>query len=487
MNLTGRSVAAGLGAWVLAYFVALACRIEPDRIMPTILSLACSLAIGVAVVLTIWKRYCLQLGECRNALFIFLTVWFTGIYAPISALAANAEFFAWRINHEAKAASHILAPHLAPAIEHLCSSHLAGSITLLGCVYLLIGGFFRTERPQVARLSWPDLVFGALTWLVAAVALLLGNSNKWHWIGITAGAILISVLYSTIRIQWRALRSKVPTVELQPVPRAVGWVTICLLWLTLPTAYAAPLLNFPSEWMLLWMMLASLLPWVVFVLMTRKIDPGTKHPSTDSIAFAVRCGFWSGVAVLFVIEGIVLAGIADSLLQKSIGIPGGLATPFASTVAGLKPIYKLWLFPVCFAYVGGFFIAGLLPQSTRATHRILTSAYGGGAAWAVSGFTVVLIALNLARVTVTTIPVGEPLSSEVVGYFAQNGWCRLGLWDVTFVMLTIAGGALTWAIEASVICGLIWLRNRTIVKSKPITESLPQPIPTKYPQPGQNV
>jgi hypothetical protein len=262
----------------------------------------------------------------------------------------------------------------------------------------------------------------------------------------------------------------------------VGTITIAALWLGfLVCGLIGVWLHASNEWIFGLMTAGCILPWLSFrAAMYRKSEISPLEHD-DLSAFAMRCGFWSGIAITFVIGGQVLTGVAAKVLERASGVgEAGLATPFALTVMALKPFYNLFAMPSIMAGLGGFLVAAILPSSTHASQRIMTCAQGGSILCVVNYVLLVLNALNLALLSVPLIPLGKPLSPEVTVYFATGNWYRLGLFDFELLALSAAGGAIFWATKASITCGVIWLKNRYLPKAIS-PSSVPPLVPVNDP------
>lgn len=487
MITTPRSIAVGLTAWIVAFLVVYVCRVDPTQLTPFgVAILAIGAVSGFIAAILLGKRFCHRRFERGNAVMVFSFSFFAGIYAPITAICANATLYKWSETQTVRADSRTLARYVAPAVEHTASSHYAGAILLLGLCWLAARRIAGTTRFHQQRLGWPeppDIGFALAAWIVGAVVSFvraLALMSVIYWLEYTSAAFLLSMIFRSIRLQWRTLGSVQSSPVGPCISRTAAFVTISSLWIGFPLcALVGIWLDLSMEWQIALWFIGCMLPWGIFRLFTRGQNEARDFLREDLTAFAVRCGFWAGVATELLIGGLVLTGIAANILEKASQMgDSGLATPFALTVIALKPIYNLFALPFCMTLLGGFLVAAILPSSTRATERIMACAHGGAAMSLVSCVFIILCAFSLALLAVPLIPLGKPLSPKVTTYFAQGHWPMLGSFYLGVLATTAAGGAMLWATKASIVCGFIWLKNRCIPK---VPATVPPPSPSKNP------
>jgi len=490
---TFRSIVVGFAAWLLAFGVALLARISPDVIhVWQVGLLALGAVIGFLASVVLGRRFIRDRLERGNAVMAFAFAFFAGIYAPITAIWSNAQFYDWVATQHPTTKSPLLANYIAPAVEHTAGSHYAGAILLIGIGWLIarrVAGRPVSDRPTLGWPELPDIFFGAATWTIGAgAALMFGPAFKSlvQWIAYTCGALLLTLLFRSLRLQWRSLR-RAPIRSGLGIPRIVGSITLLCLWLGFPLLGMLSILpKVPKEWMIGLMGVGCVLPWAAFRALRWRRDTTANLDAGDLASFAIRCGFWSDMALELALGGRIIVGIGESVLVKATQVMDpGFSTPFAITVVILKPFYSLFVLPMWMVWLGGFIIAAIAPRSTRASHRIIACAQGGAALSAVNGTLSILFALSLALVTVCLIPVNESLLPQVISYFAPGNWYKLGLFYLVALASLIAGGAVFWATKASIVCGVIWLKDQYVVR-KIAAGSAPQIISTKAPPPAPN-
>ena len=138
MVFTPRSILVGLIAWLLAFLAAWFGAINPVHLTPNdILLLAASLIIGLTTAITIGRMFCRRRGEHGNAVMVFSCSWLVGIYLPITAIWANAPFYAWALTQKVKLKPGMMDHPLVRAIEMTGLSHYLGAVMLLTLGYAI--------------------------------------------------------------------------------------------------------------------------------------------------------------------------------------------------------------------------------------------------------------------------------------------------------------------------------------------------------------
>jgi hypothetical protein len=490
---TVSSLTVGIVACLLAFLTAILCRIDIAFNTRGAILLAISYLIGLETAIAMGRRCCRHDFELGNAIMVYSVTFFASVYAPITAIWTNTSLYRWAKTLTFKPKPEITARYVTSAVEHTACSHYVGA------ALLLIGGWFiarclsKTARhpnplgaPQIL-----DILFAMATFSGAvAVTFWLYMIGDRHtpsaaqWLAYACGAFLFSLLFRSIRLQWRALRVAQSTVFAPITPRRISYVTIIALWLGFPVCTLIGLLfyNHSELWIVGLMGLGCLLPWMCYCFLMR--GRNEMHCQREQLgALAMRCGFWSGLATTLILGRLLFVDMADKLLRTA---PPDAATPFALGATALLPIYPLFAVPSIMVGVGGFLLAAILPPSTSFLQRITACAQGGAVLSVVNYVLMIQWALSLALLTVALIPIGKPLPPEVTPYFIPGNWYGLGLFNLEILVAIAAGGAVFWAIKASIVCGLIWLKNCIFSKPSIINPVISQ-SPAKNPPPAPSV
>ncbi len=91
--------------------------------------------VGFFAAATPGKKFSRTDSDRRTAIMVFAFLFFVGIYAPITAIWANAPFYSWTITLKGKPKSELLSPVVAVALEKTAVSTYGGMFVLLGIAY----------------------------------------------------------------------------------------------------------------------------------------------------------------------------------------------------------------------------------------------------------------------------------------------------------------------------------------------------------------
>jgi len=468
---TARSVVVGLAAWLLAFAVAYAGRINPIHLNGRNLSiLVLSAFAGSFTVTALGKKYCRHGYERGSAVMIFATCWFVGIYVPIAAIWANAPLYAWAASQKAKPRFVELVAMLVPAVERMALSIYSGVGALFATGYLVTRRV-KVTVPDKAKtgsmLGWNldkvDVLFGVLAFtmglFLVQVSRTLRLTELVQWLGCSGAAFLLCFLFRSLRLQRNALEKQMLEADGPPIAKKGG--TLCVVTLLLccgSMMLQVQLYNLLGFWVFPLYAIILLIPWLLFRRVVGRCTTVTADRAQLLGQFTVRCGFWSGLAWSLTIGGWVFPSIAENELAKG----GGISTPFAYTVLAMKPLFCISALPGGFgAWIGAFALTLAFPRSTRASERILACAQGGAVMLVINCICLVLFVASLAWLTVASIPSqGAPQLSEFSHRFVSGNWISLGCLYMGLLALSAAAGAASWALGATVGCGLIWLRER---------------------------
>lgn len=425
-------------------------------------------------------------------MMVFAASYFVGIFAPVMAIWVNAPFYAWSASQTSRPAAHLYADLLVAAVEKTALTHVLGSIAIVGLGYLLARRCSHSRSAKVpwrGSLRWSDCTFGVLV-LLAGLFMAFGRETKLQspiqWLGYTCAAFLSCFVFKSFRLQWSSLETRLPAPSSYLVGKLSGWIAIggslivLVLLLALAKWWGKDRPMEPETGLLVGTSMC-LLPWALFRCAAPRQDEATTQRAAVLGACAIRFGFWIGLSFLLALSGLVVSGIATSELAKG----NNAATPFALSVVALRPLFCIACLPSLGLWLGGFVIAWL-PRTARASERILACGQGGAMA-SVTQSLLVYVALSLALCTVTSIPVGKPPSLDTQKLLGEGQWLRLSWLYMIALVGMAAGGWLMWASKATIVCALIWARDRWLRRPSSATELISPPIPANTPPSAPSV
>jgi hypothetical protein len=460
--------------------------------------MAASLVIGFITVVTLGNRFCTRSGESGNAVMVFSCSWLVGVYLPITAIWANAPFYAWALTQKVKPKPGIMDHPLVRAIEMTGSSHYLGAVMLLTLGYAIakyVGRTTTRERwlhPNLfATLDRIDVAFGITAFAGGIIIMILTESCRLstgeQLLAYGAAAFLACFLFRSLRLDCLALTSRLPHGTARSISKRTGFMGVMSLWICWGLAsLLGPVLlfRFGMEGSGLVSILGAcllILPWTLFRLVSGKPTESEFKRARQVGQFAIRCGAWSGFAVSLTFAGLIITGMTQRELR--LGYEG--PTPFAWAVQALKPLFCISGISALGAYAGSLIIAAILPRPVRATERVMACAQGGAAMLVTNYVFLILFALNVALLTVPSIGqlAGVPKSLQEHALLADGQWALLSCLSMGLLILVAAIGAALWAVEATIDCGLMWVIERLILRlrGKSSRGSPKAPIPAKNP------
>ena len=505
MVFTPRSILVGLIAWLLAFLAAYFGAINPVHLTPNnILLLTASLVIGFTTVIALGNRCCHRKGEGGNAVTVFSCSWLVGIYLPITAIWANAPFYAWALTQKVKPKPGMMDSPLVRAIEMTGLSHYLGSVALLTLGYAIAKcmGKFTTNKEGTGpnlfvRLDRIDILFGILSFAGGFLIMIFDESCRLstgeQWLAYGAAAFLACFLFRSLRLDCLTLAPRLPHGTARSISKRTGFMGVASLWICWGSITVfAPLLLFrngpeASGWLSVLGAGILISPWILFRLAAGKPTETEFERSRQVGQFAIRCGVWSGFAISLLFVGLIMTTMTQRELR--LGYEG--PTPFAWAVQALKPLCCISGVMALGAYAGSLIIAAVLPRPVRSTERIMACAQGGAAMVITNFVFLILFALNLALLTVPSIGqvVGVPKSLQLPALLADGKWISLSCLSMGLLILGAAIGAALWALEATIDCGLMCVIERVILRlrrrSSKVATKLP--IPAKNPPPAPSV
>jgi hypothetical protein len=475
VTLTARTVAIGLIAWCLAFLIAFPVNpVHPGVYDPILLIL--SGVAGCLVALALGRRFRHSKSHQGAAVLVFAITFFVGIYAPISAIWANAPFYSWASVLKRKPKTELTAPMLITAIERTAVSTYGGALLLLVLGYAIARwAAGRQESAVVAggvsfsRLGWVDAVFGfaALAFsLPAALWVSTAAGSQINGLALLELAFLQCFLFRSMRLECRSLWEQPPRTTVRQMSRSAGVALILCLVICALASFclfeqsSSQKLTGKELGIALICDALLLLPLLLFRLIRSEPIEDDRVRSASYNHFAVNCGVWTGIGLTLLLGGLVLTGIARKELTS---VSGLMPTPFALAITAFTPVFPAGGFLAFLVTCGGLFTALILPShSARACDRVLAGASGGAAAGAIFFVSLIIIALDLALCTVPYIPgVKEPPDPFLKGLlFVDGNWSWLGVYYLSAFLFTTLAGASIWAMQAVLACGLIWIKDR---------------------------
>lgn len=504
MVFTPRSILIGLIAWLLAFLAAWFGAINPVHLTTNdILLLAASLIIGFTAVVTLGNRFCTRSGESGNAVMVFSCSWLVGVYLPITAIWANAPFYAWALTQKVKPKTGMMDHPLVRAIEMTGLSHYLGAVVLLTLGYAIakhVGRITTRERwthPDLfTALDRIDIIFGITSFVGGFLIMIFDESCRLNtgeqWLAYGAAAFLACFLFRSLRLDCLALAPRLPHGTARSVSKRTGFMGVASLWtcwglvtISAPFFFRNDLMVF--GWLSVLGACLLILPWTLFRLAAGKPTETEFERARQVGRFAIRCGVWSGFAISLLFVGLIMTTLTQRELR--LGYEG--PTPFAWAIQALKPLCCISGILALGAYAGSLIITVVLPRPVRVTERVMACAQGG-AAMAITNYVfLILFALNLALLTVPSIGqvAGAPKSLQPHDLLADGKWISLSCLSVGLLMLGAAIGAALWAVEATIDCGLMWVIERLILRLRGTSSrrSTKAPIPSKNPPPAPSV
>ena len=409
---------------------------------------------------------------------VFAFIFFVGIYAPISAIWANAPFYSWTNSLKGKPKSELLGPVVAMAVEKTATSTYLGIFVLLGIAYVFSKWAERktqssrhNQTDPTPRLGWVDIalaVFALLQSFICAFLIFNIAIDRVNVFALLSLAFLQCFLFRSLRLQCQTLWKQSPQIGVQHLSKIRGVILIlCLMlcgiagFLLFPMSLSekSGVLSRKTE-LLAVCAVILLLPLAVYRLLVKSHPETNDDQITSANRFAIRCGFWALLGTFLIIGGLVLRGLA----HKEFNSASQFATPFAYSITALTPICPSGALLFLFAVFGGFFVALVLPHgSILARQRILASAQGGAVGGAVFFSLLIVLALSLGLCTIPCIP--GPETPQLINMhstqllLADGKWHLLGLFYVLVSFCCAACLSSIWAIEAIFACGIIWIKK----------------------------
>ena len=434
--------------------------------------------VGFLASATLGKKFSRCDSDPRTTVMAFAFIFFVGIYAPLCAVWANAPFYSWARTHKEKSKHELLVPVLATAIEETATGTYLGGFVLLGIACLLPRWAERRRQNSgcndirtTLRLGWVDIALGIFALLQSLGAFMMFNipADGVNLFALLFLAFLQCFLFRSLRLDCQSLWKRAAQAEARHLSKTAG--TVLLLCLVLCSfvgfflfASAVSLENVAlsrTASLLSICTVISLVPLVVYHLLTKRhLKTGNEQMALAN-HFAIRCGFWALLGFFLILGGLVLKGLAQKELNDA---PPDLATPFAYSIIALLPVCPSGAFLFSFAVFGGFFVALVLPHGSILAHqRILASAQGGAVGGAVFFSLLIVVALSLGLCTVPCIPAPEP-PEQISAHFMQllladGKWPLLGGLYVIAAFCFAAWLASIWAIEAMFACVIIWIKE----------------------------
>jgi hypothetical protein len=495
-----RSIGAGLLAACLAFLVAYFINPVHFSVLGATLLILSGLA-GFSASAILGKKFARHNSDQRAAVMVFAFIFFVGVYAPISAIWANAPLYSWTTGHKLKPKSELLAPVIATALEKTATSNYLGMFVLFGIAYLLpkwserkTPSSKRDETSAVLRLGWVDIalgIFALLQSFICAFTIFNIVIDLANVFALLCLAFLQCFLFRSLRLHCQSLWKQPSPDGVKHLSKPAGAILIlCLVLCVIACLLISPfqmstvtsrsLIRGTCRFALCTLIL--LLPLLVYRLFVRG------HPATseDQLApanqFATRCGFWALLGMFLIVGGLVLRGLAQKEFNSA---PPNFAIPFAYSMIALTPVFPSGALLFLFAVFGGFFIALLLPHGILARHRILASAHGGVVGGTVFFSLLFVLALSLALCTVPCIPLpGPPFQTDTHLthlLLADGKWPLIGSLYVVTAFCWAACLASIWAIEAVFACVIIWIKKILLDQWVVIARSANPEAPTKNP------
>jgi hypothetical protein len=408
----------GLTSWLLAFLIAYLGRINPVHLnVWSVTLLVLSAVCGLLAAIAVGKRYCRHDFERDSAVKVFALSFFSGIYAPITAIWANAPFYAWSATQNQKPSTEIVRAVLAPAVAKMVISYyLASAILLIAGLVIQkrIGhacgrNSFRSAN-SMWNLDWVDIGFGLVCIIVGLLAVqeIRGMKIEFYWRGWQQGTPLITIRGDP----WTILTE------------IAWWYRYCV---------AALLLCFIFRSLRLDQRALDTVP--------ANVD-ATDCRSKTSRRFLARVSSWSGVTLSLLLFGLMFPRMAR------IGALKG-STIIAIPVHLLEPLFCVCLLPAMMTLVGGFVIIWFVPRLLKIGE--LTSACAA-AGMAVGGILHLLCAqfiTNIWLCTIQSMPASDPLSdASLHSRMVEGHWVGLGMTSMGILGINAVTWAVIWTVQA---------------------------------------
>ncbi len=204
--------------------------------------MAASLAIGFIIVVALGNRFCTRYGESGSAVMVFSCSWLVGVYLPITAIWANAPFYAWALTQKVKPKPGMMDRPLVRAIEMTGLSHYLGAVVLLTLGYAIarhVGRITTNERrthPNLfTTLNRIDVVFGITAFAGGLIIMIFAESCRLstgeQWLAYDAAAFLACFLFRSLRLDCLTLTSRLPHGTARSISKRTGFTGVMSLWI----------------------------------------------------------------------------------------------------------------------------------------------------------------------------------------------------------------------------------------------------------------
>lgn len=467
---TARSVAVGLAAWLLAFVVAYAGRINPVHLNAwDLFLLVLSALVGFFTVTALGKIYCRHGNERANAVMVFATCWFVGIYAPITAIWANAPFNAWMRGQTIKPKPDSYRPLLVVALEKTAVSYYLGLLVVL-CLARFLANHQRSVRKPILptsrvnrwMLSKEDIALGMIGFL-GSIALLAGTHSLFarpeQWVGYTGTSFLLCFLVRSFRLEYIDTKRRLQETAAQTLGETrtkLGLLILVAGWAPLSLWLKAVDSMHENRFWTLTVLVMTL--WIFFSLATKKQADMVAEREELLGRFALRIGLWGGIGFNLIVMVFVFPGIAN----RELGIALNTPTPFALTVIAMEPVWAA-MFLTGIGFFGPLLLPLLLRREVRASELIAGSVQGGIVAATASSLLLVFFALSVSECTVVNLPANRTVltaSQNLMERFTRGEWIPLARTYMAFFLAFCAVTGLAWAIGTAIHCAFFWLWKR---------------------------